>query len=95
MNNRKIYKIIFICSFIPFIILLLIATYHAIFGYDVYTMILPTYRGTIYGIDAFRQSLVWNVIAMCFIPILPLMVLYQLIFIIRYIFIKKHFRRMI
>lgn len=88
MKKRKIYKIIFIISFLPYVILLLISLYHAIFGYDLYTMILPTYVKTLYGMEAFLQTLIWNSIRLCFIPILPICLIYQLIYLITYIFKK-------
>lgn len=85
----KISRIIFIISFVPYIILILISLYYAIFGYDVYTWILPVYKGTIYGFDAFRETLLWNLIILCYIPILPILLIYQLIYFVRYL-IKKN-----
>lgn len=88
MKKRKIYKIIFIISFLPYIVLLLISLYYAIFGYNIYTLILPTYVKTIYGIEAFVEALFWNSLGLFFIPILPICIIYQLIYFITYI-IKK------
>ncbi len=82
MKKSKVFNIIFIISFIPILALLFISLYYAIFGYDVYTMILPTYVKTIYGIEAFVQSFTWNAIVLIFIPVLPIMFLYQIIFLI-------------
>ena len=88
MKKRKLNKILLIISFLPYILLLLISLYHAIFGYYVYTLILPTYVKTIYGIEAFVSTLFWNALVVCFITILPICLLYQIVNLITYI-IKK------
>lgn len=86
MKKKKLFKLIFIVSFMPYVLLLLYALYKSIVGYDIYTWILPVYKGTIYGIEAFMQVLIWNGIALCFIPVLPACFLYQIIYlIIRYV----------
>lgn len=80
-NKSKISKIIFIFSFLPYIILLLISLYYTIFGYEVYTFV-GVYVRTIYGIEAFLDTLVWNALVLCIIPVLPTVAIYQIIFII-------------
>lgn len=80
--KHKAFKLIFAVSFLPALILLGISLYHAIAGYDVYTMILPEYVRTIYGWEAFGETLVWNGIALCVIPVLPLMLIYQIVYVI-------------
>lgn len=87
MRKMKIFRILLWLSFIPFIFLILYSLYHAIFGYDVYTWILPVYLRTIYGWDAFFEVFLWTAIAMCVIPILPICFIYQIIYFI------KHFIR--
>ena len=82
MNKKKIFKIIFWLSFLPYIILFLLSTYHAFYGYDVYTWIKPEYVRTIYGIDAFAETLVWNMIKFSVIPILPIVLIFQIIYIV-------------
>ena len=82
MNKQKIFRLIFALSFLPYVILLIIALCHAIFGLAEYTWILPLYVGTIYGMDAFLDSLVWNGLKLCFIPVLPITAAYQVVFII-------------
>ena len=89
-NKRRIAKIIFILSFLPYIILLLISLYHAIFGNNVYAF-LGGYIRTDYGITAFLDTLVWNALGLCFIPVLPTVAIYQIIFII--INIKNKLRK--
>ncbi len=85
LKKRKIFKIILIISFVPYIILLLISLYYSIFGYDLYSMILPKYLRTLYGMEAFYMVLMWYSIAFSFIPILPLCFLYQIIYLVTYI----------
>jgi len=92
--KRKIYKIVLILSFIPIVALVLISLYYAIFGYDVYTMVLPTYRGTIYGMEAFANSFIWNVLSLTFIPVLPVCLIYQIVYFLVHITRKnknKHY----
>jgi len=85
MNKKKILRIVLWLSFIPYLFLIVYSLYHAIFGYDVYTMILPQYVRTIYGWDAFSEVFVWTALVLCFIPILPICFLYQIIYFIRYL----------
>ena len=82
-NKRKIAKVIFILSFFPYIILVLISLYYAIFGHDIYAF-LGGYIRTDYGITAFLDTLVWNALGLCFLPILPTVAIYQIIFTIMY-----------
>lgn len=86
--NKKIFKALFIISFIPYVILLLISLYYAFFGYDVYTLILPVYVKTIYGVEAFLETLTVNVLTLFYIPIIPILLIYQIAYII-YLIIKK------
>ncbi len=91
MKKEKINKILLIISFLPYVLLILISLYHSVFGYDVYTLILPTYVKTIYGMEAFLSTLSWNALLLCFIPILPICLLYQIINLTIYIINKiKH-----
>ncbi|MDF2513371.1 MAG: hypothetical protein K0S04_3237 [Herbinix sp.] len=79
-NKMKVFRIIFWLSFAPLLFLICYSAYHAIFGYDVYTLILPQYVKTIFGWDAFYRVFVWTAIALTFIPILPICLLYQVIY---------------
>lgn len=90
MNKRKILSIILWLSFIPYLFLIGYSLYHAIFGYDVYTMILPQYVRTIYGWDAFSEVFLWTALGLIFIPVIPICLLYQIIyFIIKFIHKKR------
>ncbi|MBQ2881363.1 MAG: hypothetical protein IJE40_03775 [Clostridia bacterium] len=77
---KKILSIIFIISFIPYIILLGYGIYSAIFGYDVYTWILPTYVETIYGLDAFLEAVTVLGLSLIFIPVIPICIIYDIIY---------------
>lgn len=79
---NKVFKVIFWLSFLPYVILLLISIFCAIVGYDEYTWILPVYKGTIYGWEAFSNTLIMNSIKCCVIPILPTVVIYQIVYIL-------------
>ena len=89
MNKNKTFKMIFLISFVPYIILILISTYHAIFGYNVYTWIKPQYIETIYGIEAFVETLMWNGIKFSVIPMLPIILIFQIIYILIYLKNRK------
>ncbi len=82
VKKVKTLRIIFWLSLFPYLFLMGYSLYHAIFGYDMYTLILPQYLRTIYGWDAFYQAFIWTVMAFCIIPVLPVCLLYQVIYII-------------
>ena len=79
---KKIPLIIFILSFLPYIIILGYGIYCAIFGYDVYTWILPTYVETLYGLDAFLDAVTVLGLSLIFIPVIPICVIYDIIYLI-------------
>ena len=72
MTKKKIFKVLFFISFLPYIILILISIYHAILGYDIYTWINHQYIETIYGIDALTETLFWNGITFSIIVLISL-----------------------
>ena len=78
---KKTLLIILIISFIPYVLLIGYGIHSAIFGYDVYTWILPTYVETLYGLDAFLEAITILGLRMLFIPILPICFLYQIAFV--------------
>ena len=94
-NKRKISKTFFILSFLPYIILVLISSYYAIFGNDIYAF-MGGYIRTDYGMTAFLDTLTWNCLILTFIPILPISLIYQIIYILIYIYkriSKKHLNK--
>ena len=82
MNKKKLLKIVLWLSFVPYLFLIGYSLYKAIFGHNVYTLILPQYLRTTYGWEAFLEVFVWNGIALCVIPVLPICFLYQIIYLI-------------
>lgn len=89
MKKNKILKVMLYISFLPYITILLISIYHAIWGYDVYTWILPEYVETIYGIEAFLETMVLNILRLWYIPVLPICLIFQIICIISYLLKRK------
>lgn len=89
MKKRLIFRMIFIATFLPALSLIAISIYYAIFGYDVYTWINHVYVRTVFGTDAFLETMTWNVLCLLFVPVLPICILYQIGYII-YFIIKKH-----
>ena len=79
MDKNKIFKVLFIISFLPYVVLILISIYYSIFGYNSGLMFSSP---IIYGIEAFGQSLFWNSLTLCFIPILPIVLIYQIVYVI-------------
>lgn len=94
MKRRKIIKIILVISFLPYVYVLLKALYYAVQGYDVYTWIKPVYTGTIYGMEAFKEVLLWDVMLLTIIPVLPVCLLYQITILVIHIIRKKKEKRM-
>ena len=89
MDKRKIFKIIFLISFLPYILLILLAIHSAIYGHNIYTWFGNQYIQTIYGMEAFKEIIIWGVLAMCAIPILPIVLIIQIIYLVRYLKNKK------
>lgn len=88
MKNRKlsISKIIFWCSFIPYIVIILISLYYAINGHDVKAFVSGDYIRTDYGLTAFLNVGLWLVCwSSMVVPIIPIMFIYQIIFIVCYV----------
>lgn len=89
--KKKVLKIIFIVSFLPYIVLVLVSLYYAIFGLNIGqhsgipdTMVVEwKTTGTIYGINAFWtmfEGLI--VIYSRMVPVLPILVIYQIMYVI-------------
>lgn len=91
-NKKTVSKIIFILSFIPCIIMILVSLYFSICGEERYTFMRQEYIRTDYGIPVFIRSMSMLVYIGTFIvPILPILIVYQIIFILNVIIgkIKK------
>ncbi len=86
MNKEKflrvlkiILKVILIITFVTSAIIIGYNLYIFIFGYDVYTWILPTYVRTDYGFDAIGADLANIVI---YLPMLALNTIFQITYLI-------------
>lgn len=75
-NKIKILRILFKLSFLPYILLLLLAIYSSIFGF---TFIFSTY----YGLEAFYNSLVlYGIIGCIYFPVFPIAFVYEIFYLI-------------
>lgn len=89
-NKIRVSKIIFIISFIPYIIMILFSLYFAISGEEIYTFMRQEYIRTDYGIPVFIRSMSMLIYIGTFIvPILPILIVYQIVFILNVIIRKK------
>ncbi|MDR2558314.1 MAG: hypothetical protein LBC86_02040 [Oscillospiraceae bacterium] len=87
--KKKIYRKLFIISFVPFVLLLVYACYSAVFGYYS-TPLLPSGGGgwTLYGMEAIFEVMFWYGLAFTIIPILPICLIYQIVY-LSVIFVNK------
>ena len=89
MNKKRVSKIIFILSFIPYIIMILFSLYFAICGEEIYTFMRQEYIRTDYGIPVFVRSMsILAYIGTFIVPILPILIVCQVIFILNVIIRK-------
>ncbi len=91
--KKKVLRIVLVISLAPYLFLVGYSLYYAIFGYDLYTMILPEYIRTIYGWEAFSHVFIWTGIVLCFIPVLPICLLYQIIYLFVYLIKRQKVNR--
>lgn len=82
LNKIKILRILFKLSFLPYILLLLFATYNSIFGVTVFS--------SYYGLSAFKTTIVFFGLlgCICFPPIFPIAFIYEIFYLI-WIKVKK------
>lgn len=71
--KKIIPKIILILSFAPYVFCLLYGIYSAIFG-------LRFLFSTSYGFDAFMSSIVLTGFFLCYYPVIPICLIYQLVY---------------
>lgn len=77
---KIVFEVIFILSFLPVVVLLGNAIYSSFVG--CVQMNLFTEDATIYGFEAFKYVMAWGTIGLCYTFVLPICVLYQLVFIV-------------
>lgn len=77
--KHTIAKIIFIISFVPFLFCIFAGIVCAFRGYT-YTEILGDIPTTIYGFKAFFEVFITDLVAMIFLGIIPVCMVYQLVY---------------
>lgn len=89
-NKKNVYKIVFILSFIPYIIMILFSLYFAIYGEEIYTFMRQEYIRTDYRIPVFIKSMSMLIYIGTFkVPIVPILIVYQIVYILNVIIRKK------
>jgi len=84
LNTVKILGILFKISFLPYIVLILLAIYTSIFGF---TFLFTTS----YGLDAFLSTIIlFGTLGCIYFPIFPVVFNYEIIYLIWRKIGKKH-----
>lgn len=81
--KKKIPKIILMLSFAPYVFCLLYSIYSAIFGFSFFW-------NTSYGFNAFFNSMVIMAFGLCIYPIIPVCLIYQLVYLAVFIMKKRN-----
>lgn len=77
LNKVKILRILFKLSFLPYVLLLLLAIYNSIFGFAI------MYSATSYGLDAFWGTIIiFGLIGCAYFPIFPIVFIYEIFYLI-------------
>lgn len=79
---KIILKILLMLSFAPYVFCLGYSIYSAVFGFSFFF-------STSYGFDAFKSSIVLTVFLLCFYPVIPVCLIYQIIYTAVFV-MKKH-----
>ena len=79
--KHKVAKIIFIISFLPIMFCFVAGIVCACRGYS-YTAILGDIPTTVYGLKAFWEVFITDLVAMIFLGIIPVCMVYQLVYLI-------------
>ena len=82
MNKKRIFKIILIITSIPFITIFILGLWNAFFGFTFFL-------STSYGIEAFFDTCFILGWLLCVFPVLPVCLLYQIIYLIVFLVNKK------
>ncbi|MDE6519135.1 MAG: hypothetical protein K2K91_01560 [Ruminococcus sp.] len=80
--KKKIPKIILILSFIPYAFVLLYGVYSAFFGFEFFA--------TSYGFQGFSDSIIIMTILLCYFPVIPICLIYQLVYLTVLIIKNRH-----
>lgn len=77
--EKKTSKLLFKLSFLPFVLFIIYCFISMFTGAE--AGIITTY--TVYGTEAFINTFIWWGLALCMFPVFPLMLIYQIVYIIR------------
>jgi hypothetical protein len=77
-GKLNIKKVLFIISWLAWIIYFLSGIYALFFGYESGLF----YKTTIYGFNAFKEAILWNLIRLTFVPVLPATLIYIVVYLI-------------
>lgn len=80
--KKKITKIILILSFMPYAFILLYGVYCAFFGFDFFS--------TSYGFDALTNSIFIMTLLLCYYPVIPICLIYQLVYLTVFLIKNRH-----
>lgn len=78
-SESKVRNVLFALSFLPITLILLYSVYCSFAGYQ--TGLFNTH--TVYGSEAFSEAFLWTCLMLLMIPVLPLMLVWQIVYIVR------------
>lgn len=78
-SEIKVKTVLFVLSFLPITLIVLYSLFCMSGGYE--TGLFNTY--TVYGSQAFSEAFLWTCLAFTIIPILPVMLVWQIVYIVR------------
>ena len=84
-SRLNIKKILFVISLISWIIYFLLGVYASFVGYK--TGFFNT--TTVYGLEAFKNAMFWNLLMFTYIPILPITLIYIIVYLSRQMIKRK------
>lgn len=84
-NKNKVWNILLIISFLPFL-WLMARSIHAYINGCAGGLLNQV---SLYGFDAFQETFFWELIGLTILPILPAALIYQIIYLVRLIRMKK------
>ena len=91
MKKDKILKILFIISFIPYILIILYGVHGAIFGE--HAICIDTCPPKVYGLDAFMDNIFLGILALTVYGVIPVIVIYEIFYIFYYIYKRRKQKR--
>ncbi|MDE6519134.1 MAG: hypothetical protein K2K91_01555 [Ruminococcus sp.] len=81
--KNKIPKIILILSFAPYVFVLLYGVCSAFFGFGFIFV-------TSYGFNAFTNGIIFMTLLLCYYPVIPICLIYQLVYLAVFVMKKRN-----